>query len=775
MFTWIPIYEELGKAILGYRNKRAELLDLLRDLASRDIPTISLRDNDASGEIELSDIDPFTFYADFNRGLTDENRVAILKENKRFFGLASSLPTDFDGIPVANNFQSWWFPYAKDRGRDDIASLWKLAEQAVAGEVGDIDADLFMKCTAIGTVGVGKLTMGMFWLRPRKYLALDSRNRKFLRKKGIEADVKDLPAYLALLDNVNQVLNLDYPSLSRYAYLDSLGKSLPGGAEPTAPTQPEASDRQDYPLNRILYGPPGTGKTYIAIEQAVEVCDGQVPPDRRELVARFNKLREEGRIECVTFHQSYSYEEFIEGIRPVLADDGEATDASPTAGVQFELRDGVFKRLCASARSRAKKRSPGVGHDAANARVWKMSLGNTRDPSEAYIYEDCIEHSYLWLGYGKGLEFTGCDDRDAVKRKLQSVEPDIDGQDYNITSVHAFKNKMQVNDLVVVSDGNSKFRAIGRVSGDYTPPDSDDRGQRRLVEWLVVFDESLPKERVIKGVFAQMSIYQLSEATVKREALVELLAEDEPTTPLNYVMVIDEINRGNISKVFGELITLLETDKRLGQLNEMVATLPYSGQPFGVPSNLYVIGTMNTADRSIALMDTALRRRFEFEEMMPDYPVLADNLGNDGKVDGISIPLLLSAMNGRIEALYDRDHQIGHSYFMEISSLDALKRVFLTRVVPLLQEYFYDDWEKLCSVLNCPYDVETGDGLTDNRHPIVTASRLDSQSDQPLGHGVEEVRLRYALNSGFVAAGGSALAPYFNSIIGTSGHTSTDG
>ena len=264
-------------------------------------------------------------------------------------------------------------------------------------------------------------------------------------------------------------------------------------------------------LNTILYGPPGTGKTYVTSKYCVEICDGQTEPSKEEIRSRHRQLVEAGRVDFVTFHQSYGYEEFVEGLRP-------KTEGVGSTGFSLDSTDGVLKRIAKRARENSEE---------------------------------------------------------------------------------------------------------------------------------------------------------------------------------NYVLVIDEINRANVSKVLGELVTLLEEDKREGADNEVKLTLPYSKAPFALPSNLYILGTMNTADRSIALLDTALRRRFEFKEIPPEPGILSEF----SESTGIDLPEVLGAINTRLEWLLDRDHLIGHAWFMGLDSKADVDRVMRHKIIPLIAEYFYDDWNKVQAVL----------------------------------------------------------------------------
>jgi 5-methylcytosine-specific restriction endonuclease McrBC GTP-binding regulatory subunit McrB len=324
-------------------------------------------------------------------------------------------------------------------------------------------------------------------------------------------------------------------------------------AQPVSPPDDSPSRTVGMPVNLILYGPPGTGKTYTTIEEAVRLCDGEPPEgDRAGIKARYDELVLENRIAFVTFHQSYSYEDFVEGLRP-----------DPGEGFRLKVKPGVFRRIAKAAQS-------------------------------------------------------------AV------LAPD--------------------------------------TSGNSAPA---------------------------------------------------------------HVLIIDEINRADISKVFGELVTLLEPDKRLGRENALTVTLPYSGEQFGVPANLHVIGTMNSADRSIALIDTALRRRFLFKEFLPDPDQLRP-------VENIALGKALDGLNRRIEFLFDRDHQIGHGYFMECRTRAEVENVMREKVIPLLIEYFYQDWTKIWRVLGEP---EREEGAFLRRERLVVSNANDDSEDDP--------RYRYTVREKF--------------------------
>ena len=434
----------------------------------------------------------------------------------------------------------------------------------------------------------------------------------------------------------------------------------------------------EYGLNMIFYGPPGTGKTYGTVEAAVGIIDGNVPNDYESLKARYDALCDSNRIRSVTFHQSYGYEEFIEGIKPVIGTDGEGDSKE----MEYELVDGIFKAFCKSIVP-AKTSVDGIRE---NPVVWKVSLEGTGDNETR---RECMEKGHIRIGFDQyGENITG---------EMNYVDG---GRDV----LNAFISKMSIGDIIFSCYSSRTIDAIGVVTGEYEWHDEYTQYKRiRNVRWIKKFGKS-PKDIVDMNGGVQMTlstVYKLSRISIS-DVYSIIDVKQGSIGDGKYVLIIDEINRGNVSRIFGELITLVEESKRRGNKEATYVELPYSKEKFSVPNNLYIMGTMNTADRSLVNLDTALRRRFDFVERMPDHSLLKGKT-----ISGIDIEMLFVTLNKRIEALYDREHTIGHSFFMHIETMNDLERMFKKNIIPLLQEYFHEDYEKIELVLSKMSDSHT--------------------------------------------------------------------
>ncbi|EOH5363761.1 McrB family protein [Campylobacter jejuni] len=435
----------------------------------------------------------------------------------------------------------------------------------------------------------------------------------------------------------------------------------------TERVQSEESNMKIIPLNQILYGSPGTGKTYHTIDKALEIISKeekiQIPSedDRINRKKIFDEYVKNGQIVFTTFHQSYGYEEFVEGIKPIIDNDENSQE------VKYDVKDGIFKELC------------------------EKALENRDSIKNFNFYIDKLK------------EKVKIDDNNPEKYfELPNTKYSIqyrNGKTFRIKFDDMSKNH---KDYPVSIDNIEKLYKTSNIDEIY-----NSAYVRAILNYL------------------------------KLQGLEDYKEKDEKVN-LPYIIIIDEINRGNVSKIFGELITLIEPSKRIGEKEELKVKLPYSGEEFGVPKNVYIIGTMNTADRSITSLDTALRRRFEFVEMMPNSDLLnnvfickdvenpnedEDYLGDDAKTEGYAEILqnILISINKRIEFLLDREKTIGHAFFMSeavkfnknnwikpdeyeedwyVLSISKLKKVFQNKIIPLLQEYFYNDYALINAVLN---------------------------------------------------------------------------
>lgn len=403
-------------------------------------------------------------------------------------------------------------------------------------------------------------------------------------------------------------------------------------------------------LNSILSGPPGTGKTYNTINKALEIVDNdffqihkeETEENRKALKEKFEGYKKTGQIEFITFHQSYGYEEFVEGIRAIPIGEKGNEDGSEMI---YSTSDGIFKTLS----KKAIESTINIRKNDKN-NVIKYKINAPTINIQAEMIKENDDTFKVLKGSKIRKEETNTFSNKRLKEEVMQNAKFTEYPEYYIL------------------DEDYKFQSISASSSIILGRSSNGNN-----EWKEVIDNcnlGIQNENLNKDI-------------------------------KNYVLIIDEINRGNISKIFGELITLIEPSKRIGADEEITVKLPYSNDEFGVPQNLYIIGTMNTADRSIAPIDTALRRRFVFEEMSPRPDLLKNINIMDKETDTkINLEKMLDAINTRIEYLYDRDHTIGHAYLIEVRTLDKLKFAFKNKIIPLLAEYFYEDWENISLVLN---------------------------------------------------------------------------
>ncbi|HEO1838279.1 AAA family ATPase [Acinetobacter baumannii] len=391
------------------------------------------------------------------------------------------------------------------------------------------------------------------------------------------------------------------------------------------------------PLNRILFGAAGTGKTYHTINHALSILDDETleeleKVERIELKNRFDRYKENGNIKFVTFHQSFSYEDFIEGI---CAEVGNG-------GLSYSIKPGVFKELC----------------------------------EKATINKKATDES--------------------IKRAISELTEKAKNEEITFHTKKGAEFKVKTNSggtLIATTSKDTEVTLAKSYITNYLLKQTEERIDQRSYEWAIA--KSL-------------------------RTLVDYRTITSKENNERFILIIDEINRGNISRIFGELITLIEDSKRQGNDEELSTILPYSKEEFSIPNNLYIIGTMNSSDRSLTGLDVALRRRFEFIEMPPRPELLKNDEGEDLEIDGLNIVKLLTVMNKRIEILLDRDHCIGHANFIPLivePKIEKLAKIFQQKIIPQLQEYFFDDWEKIDAVLN-------GNGMLHKKYDPSSQNRL---------------------------------------------------
>ncbi len=679
IFTWIPFYKEFAEKLLQFQTDRKKLLKLIYN--NRATLLVDYLHDEGGKDDLFTDIDPFTTFGIFNRSV--KKRIRYAKLFKKLLNISADVPSDFVGIPVLDNRKSHFFGFKRDREDNDIDNLWNLFVKVVKKKNFENEYNKVIRQYAIRV----NITMALFWIRPEDFLAFDSTNRAYLKEQyGVILPNKapEYSEYMSILDDIKEKMKKGV--IKEKTFYELSANANNGGLDDV--------EWYDYWVltwkrrkNVVLYGAPGTGKTYDVPEFAVRLCDPAfmaADPSREEIVSRYNQLKTEKRIAFTTFHQSLDYEDWIEGLRPVVNENNQVT---------YEIESGIFKKLCEEAeRPVVKDKQVGI---ADNAVVWKVSLAGTGDND---VRRECMENNHIRIGW---------DDYGPV------ISDETDWSIYNGEGkqiLDAYINKMKIGDIVMSCYSSQTIDAIGVVVGDYEFEDKFPNYKRvRRVNWLVKNINENIVEMNDGKTMTLGTVYRLNSITL--DNVKSILEKYNTSSKMEendkaYVMVIDELNRGNVSKVFGELITLLEADKRKGRINAESVVLPYSKKTFHIPNNVYLIATMNTADRSLGSLDYAIRRRFAFiaekpfglevdgfdEDLFEKVSSLFVKNFDEYKESSWDLTMKLEPADTLSEEYKPEDVWIGHSYFLmqDEEGNDNTTDRLLYEIIPLLEEYVRD-------------------------------------------------------------------------------------
>ena len=807
-FAWTTYYSELADKLLFYKSNRADLMQILKD----EFRKLNMRYPFIENGEPIEDICPFTVFGSFNKGITDENRIAIMSAIGNNFGVKADMPQTFDGIPVLNNLKAWFFSYESDRKPDDISNLWDLFEAALtfADEPSEASKSEFIRCydLVIQQLGIKwNITMGLFWVRPYVYLNLDETNRKYLLdKESPLADSLKAVSSLKQLPQANDYLELVEVCKNYFNNEDALFHSFPELSVHTWKTKAFESEEKKVSTANFL-------KWFAPIIEALRKLDGQGTPEevRKQIIADMaltddivNETRGKSKVKKfdneVAFARNYlAYEGYIDkSVKGVW----RLTEKGFTEPMDEEIASDIFYKWMDIHKDRREKEETATGElSQEEIRYWIYTPGE-----KSSKWEDFYSKGIMGIARDEMGDLKKYTSKDAMKAKMKELY----GEEYTyLHAAHAtwqFANELKPGHIIYAKKG--KFKLIGRgiVESDYIFDDKRDEYKHiHKINWTHDGEWDHPGHAVLKtltDITSYTDYVQKLEAlflddetdvdeTEKKERsysvyndadfLVEVFMEPERYETLvnllknkknvilqgapgvgktfvakrlaysimgkrdtsrvmmvqfhqsysyedfimgyrpvrdgfelaagpfyefckkaqvddenDYFFIIDEINRGNLSKIFGELLMLIENDKRGEKLR-----LLYANELFSVPKNVHIIGMMNTADRSLAMIDYALRRRFAFFDLEPAF----DSVGFKA--------LMVESANSKLEALVEeikalneyisRDEtlgegfRIGHSYLCTDEEVtdDWLLSVVEHEIIPLLNEYWFDERTKI--------------------------------------------------------------------------------
>ena len=697
-FTWIPFYKEFAHKLLEYKNRRQELVETIYsalDNTQNDSGTSVVNYFKKDKDERLTDTDPFSVFAIFNRTSNVKVRrecVTILKE---CFHISATVPSDFDGIPVLNAQKSIFVYQNGKTVEQDNLLLWNLFEKAVNNEDFGQEYDEALKIKGVNN----NLSMGLFWICPDRFLALDSQNRAFIEKE-LGLKIKKEPNYKEYSQILSQVN--DYTSKNTALCKNFAELSLLAWEKSNNENNDTMKDFEKYVTlleknhNIVFTGAPGTGKTYLARQIAnfkvLDKTDIETLSDTEKAIIK-------ERVGFVQFHPSYDYTDFVEGLRPISDDNGN---------VGFERKDGIFKEFCKRAILNSSSSEVVTNELNADPVVWKVSLAGTGDNP---IRTECMENGHIrigWADYGDVDDFY-----------------DFDNFKYGGKAIlRAFQYSMEIGDIVVSCYSESEIDAIGIVTGEYEyHEDGGEFPRYRNVNWIA---KGL-RENIVKlngdRKFTLSTIYRtcITPEAILKLANSHLQPNNDTSIDKKFVFIIDEINRGEISKIFGELFFSIdpgyrgEKGKVCTQYQNMISEGDVFADGFYVPDNVYIIGTMNDIDRSVESMDFAMRRRFTWKEISAESQKnMLDSLGEYAQEAKDSMTALNKVIEGTPEL--GKAYEIGPAYFLKLKNCNYdFDSLWEMNIEPLLREYLrgYRNGKEIIEKCKNAYDLKNKDVSND--------------------------------------------------------------
>ena len=815
-FEWIDFYSEFATKLLLFKNDRKALIERINDVYT----AINMQVPKLESGGDIIDIDPFTIFGLFNKGITNSNRIAIIRSIANVFGIEAKVPNNFDGIPVLNNLKATFYAFKEDRKADDIDNIWNVFEAALRLADNDTEQnrkefskwyDLVHDQRCIRW----NITMGLYWIRPYTYINLDSRNRWYI------SNVENMPA--EFVDSIKKKIN-KVPNATDYLFIkDACIKALEVGSYEYK-NYPELSysawivseqvNRQKAAANGKKLSNAAFLRWFKPLIQALRDLGGSgTPAEARAKIVENEQLSDEEVNAIRGKNNVNKFENEVAFARSYLVNAGyidksiygvwTLTEAGKSVEMTDDMASDIFKSGVAQAQnSREKKGAAIADDDVDTVHYWIYAPGEN-----SCMWEEFYSEGIMAIGWGEIGDLKTFDSKDAMKSKMKET---FDASLSYKNAAHAtwqFVNDMKIGDIVFVKKGMHQLVGRGVVSSDYEyDADRNDKyGNIRKVNWTHKGEWPHPGQAVMKtltditsytdyveklnALFEDESAEDVEEVSknypvyteddfldevfmteeeysklvgilkakknvilqgaqgvgktfaakrlaysvmgvkdidrvmmvqfhqsysyedfimgfrpsttgfeLKKGAFYNFCKKAEIDSDNDYFFIIDEINRGNLSKIFGELFMLIENDKRGIELQ-----LLYSDEKFAVPANVYIIGMMNTADRSLAMLDYALRRRFAFFEIKPGFETdgfreYRMSLDNDKFNKLINCVENLNSVIASDESLGE-GFCIGHSYFcnLEVDKIDneCLYGIVEYELIPLLKEYWFDEPTKV--------------------------------------------------------------------------------